>query len=91
MPSCQPRLPREPGTRATDGRRASRARTLVMRGDADNVVDPRNARLLADRIPDARLVTFPGLGHLLFWEDPGGFADAASSFLLAAHGPDQQP
>ena len=62
-----------------------------MHGDADTVVDPRNARLLADRIPDAWLVIFPGLGHLLFWEDPDGFADAASSFLLATDGRDQQP
>jgi len=59
-----------------------RARTLVLHGGADTVVDPRNGRLLADRIPGARLVTFPGLGHLLFWEDPDGFAEAVVSFLL---------
>ena len=59
-----------------------RARTLVLHGDADTVVDPRNGKLLADRIPGARLVTFPGLGHLLFWEDPGGFAAAVAPFLL---------
>jgi pimeloyl-ACP methyl ester carboxylesterase len=47
------------------------------------VVDPRNGRLLADRIPDARLVIFPELGHLLFWENPGGFSDAVTSFLVA--------
>jgi 3-oxoadipate enol-lactonase len=58
-----------------------RARTLVLHGDADTVVDPRNARLLAERIPNAQLVTFPDLGHLLFWEDPDGFADAVTSFL----------
>jgi pimeloyl-ACP methyl ester carboxylesterase len=63
-----------------------RARTLVVHGSADTVVDPRNAKLLADRIPGARLVIFPGLGHLLFWEDPGGFADAAASFLLETDG-----
>jgi pimeloyl-ACP methyl ester carboxylesterase len=57
------------------------ARTLVLHGGADTVVDPRNGRLLADRIPEARLVTFPELGHLLFWEDPDGFADAVASFL----------
>jgi pimeloyl-ACP methyl ester carboxylesterase len=69
-----------------------RARTLVMHGGADTVVDPRNAKLLADRIPDARLVTFPELGHLLFWEDPDGFADAAASFLLGLDGGrDRQP
>jgi hypothetical protein len=49
---------------------------------ADTVVDPRNGKLLADRIPGARLVTFPELGHLFFWEDPDGFADAVTSFLL---------
>ncbi len=59
------------------------ARTLVLQGAADTVVDPRNARLLADRIPGARLVMFPELGHLLFWDDPAGFAAAAVSFLLA--------
>jgi pimeloyl-ACP methyl ester carboxylesterase len=63
-----------------------RARTLVLQGGADTVVDPRNGRLLADRIPDARLVTFPELGHLLFWEDPDGFTDAVTSFLLAGRG-----
>jgi pimeloyl-ACP methyl ester carboxylesterase len=63
--------------------RRIRARTLILQGGTDTVVDPRNARLLAGRIPGAELVTFPELGHLLFWEDPGGFADAAASFLLA--------
>jgi pimeloyl-ACP methyl ester carboxylesterase len=60
-----------------------RARTLVLHGGADNIVDPRNAKLLAARIPGAQLVTFPDLGHLFFWEDPDAFADAAASFLLA--------
>jgi 3-oxoadipate enol-lactonase len=60
------------------------APTLILHGDADTVVDPRNGRLLAARIPDARLVTFPDLGHLLFWEDPAGFTAAVSSFLLAS-------
>ena len=68
-----------------------RARTLVLQGGADTVVDPRNGRLLADRIPDARLVTFPELGHLLFWEDPDLFAAAVSSFLLAGRGGQEVP
>ena len=45
-------------------------------------MDPRNASLLAERITGAQLVTFPGLGHLLFWEDPDGFAAVVTSFLL---------
>jgi 3-oxoadipate enol-lactonase len=72
------------GARYTGGLRQARiqARTLVVHGGADTVVDPRNGKLLADRIPGARLITFPELGHLLFWEDPDGFADAVTSFLL---------
>jgi 3-oxoadipate enol-lactonase len=57
------------------------ASTLVIYGDADTVVDPRNSKLLAGQIPDARLVVFPGLGHLFFWEDPATFADVVTSFL----------
>jgi pimeloyl-ACP methyl ester carboxylesterase len=68
------------------GQRRIRARTLVLHGGADTVVDPRNGKLLASRIAGARLVTFPGLGHLLFWEDPGGFAAAVTSFLLTPDG-----
>jgi 3-oxoadipate enol-lactonase len=68
-----------------------RARTLVLQGGADTVVDPRNGRLLADRIPDARLVTFPELGHLFFWEDPDGFTHAVTSFLLAGPGGQEVP
>ena len=58
-----------------------RARTLVLHGTADTVVDPRNGRLLASRIPGAQLVTFPGLGHVLCWQDPAGFAAVVSAFL----------
>jgi 3-oxoadipate enol-lactonase len=68
--------------------RRIQARTLVLHGTADRVVDPRNGKLLANRIPDARLVTFPDLGHLLFWDDPHGFADAVISFLRAQAKPD---
>ena len=60
-----------------------RARTLVLQGAADTVVDPRNGRLLASRIPGAQLVIFPELGHLLFWQEPDGFADVVTLFLLA--------
>jgi 3-oxoadipate enol-lactonase len=59
------------------------ARTLVMHGTADHVVDPRNARLLADRIPHAQLMLLPRLGHLFFWEAPDVFTDAVTRFALA--------
>ncbi len=66
--------------------RLIRARTLILHGTADRVVDPRNARLLASRITDAELMAFPGLGHLFFWEDPAGFASAVTSFLRGTDG-----
>jgi 3-oxoadipate enol-lactonase len=59
------------------------ALTLIMYGDADAVVDPRNSKLLSGRIPGSHVVVFPGLGHLFFWEEPARFAKAVTSFLLA--------
>jgi pimeloyl-ACP methyl ester carboxylesterase len=52
----------------------------VLHGTADTVVDPLNGRLLARRIPGAHPVTFPGLGHVLCWQDPAGFAAVVSTF-----------
>ena len=57
------------------------APTLVLHGTADNVVDHRNAELLAERIPNARLELFAGAGHLFFWEQPERFAEAVEGFL----------
>lgn len=38
--------------------------TLVVHGEADRMVPPANGALLAERIPDARLETWPEAGHL---------------------------
>jgi len=62
------------------------APTLVLHGDADRVVDPRNGELLARRIPRSQLVVLPGLGHLFFWEDPDTFVTAVTRFLLSSAG-----
>ena len=66
--------------------RRIRARTLILHGTADRVVDPRNAQVLAARISRADVVMLPGLGHLFFWEDPDAFAATVTSFLLGNHG-----
>jgi pimeloyl-ACP methyl ester carboxylesterase len=55
---------------------------LELQGAADTVVDPRNAKLLAGRIPGAQLVIFPELGHLLLWQEPDSIADVVTLFLL---------
>lgn len=67
------------GNRGRDTRIS--APTLVVHGEADRVVDPRNAEVLAERIPGARLAVVPARGHLLWWEDPDGFADIVTGFL----------
>jgi 3-oxoadipate enol-lactonase len=57
------------------------APTLVLHGDADRVVDVRNAGILADKIPGARVELFAGCGHLFFWEQPLRFAAVVGEFL----------
>ena len=41
-----------------------RAPTLVLHGDVDPLVPVENGRLLAERIPGATLVEYPGVGHI---------------------------
>ena len=60
------------------------ARTLVIHGTGDRVVDHRNAKLLADRIPNSELVLLPDLGHMFWWEDPESFVTQVSSFVEQA-------
>jgi 3-oxoadipate enol-lactonase len=71
------------GARYYGGSRQTRirARTLVLQGSDDTVVDPRNGPLLAQRIPGAELVLLPGLGHLFFWERPSALTDPVIAFL----------
>jgi pimeloyl-ACP methyl ester carboxylesterase len=57
------------------------APTLVIQGGADNVVDPRNAELLADLIPNSRVEVVPECGHLLVWEDSERVAELVTEFL----------
>lgn len=56
-------------------------RTLVVHGTADTVVDPRNADVLADLIPDTRVHLMRGAGHLCFWERPDEFVGVVEEFL----------
>jgi pimeloyl-ACP methyl ester carboxylesterase len=57
------------------------AQTLVLHGKEDNVVDHRNAQVLADRIPSARVEVFERVGHLFFWERPDDFVRIVEEFL----------
>jgi poly(3-hydroxyalkanoate) depolymerase len=55
--------------------------TLVVHGDADPIVPVANARILAARIPNARLVTVPGGGHLFLLTRPVAMAGLITEFL----------
>jgi pimeloyl-ACP methyl ester carboxylesterase len=46
------------------------APTLVVHGEQDLIVPPANGRLLADRIPGARLCVWPDAGHLYIIDEP---------------------
>jgi pimeloyl-ACP methyl ester carboxylesterase len=50
-----------------------RVPTTVMVGEADTLLPPRHSETIAARVPGARLVRFPGVGHLPMLEAPDAF------------------
>jgi len=60
--------------------------TLVISGDKDGVVPPENARLLTDAIPNSRLETISGAGHLVIIEAAESFNELVIEFLLDKSG-----
>jgi poly(3-hydroxyalkanoate) depolymerase len=60
-----------------------RAPTLVLSGGADRIVPPVNARILAARIPGARLEVVPGAGHLLLVDHAEHCGHSIADFLGA--------
>lgn len=58
-----------------------RCPTLVIGGEKDAVIGSTAARELAERIPGARLVTYPRWGHGVYEEEPG-FNRTVLEFLL---------
>ncbi|HEV3480040.1 MAG TPA: alpha/beta fold hydrolase [Gaiellaceae bacterium] len=55
--------------------------TLVIAGADDPATPPEHAELLAERIPDAKLVVFPGAAHLANVEQPRSFSGAVIDHL----------
>jgi pimeloyl-ACP methyl ester carboxylesterase len=55
--------------------------TLVLQGTGDNVVDPGNAQLLVELIPNARLELVPERGHLMVWQEAERVAPIVKEFL----------
>ena len=57
-----------------------------MAGEQDPTVPLRNARLLAARLPHARLHVVKGGGHLFLLDEPHNAAPAIRAFLDADKG-----
>ncbi|MBV8944285.1 MAG: alpha/beta fold hydrolase, partial [Solirubrobacterales bacterium] len=55
--------------------------TLVIGGENDPSVPLRNARVLAARIPNARLHVVNGGGHLFLLDEPENVAGVIAAFL----------
>ena len=55
--------------------------TLVIVGSEDRIARPEHARVMAERIPNARLVVLEGAGHVSNVEQPAAFNAALASFL----------
>ncbi len=58
---------------------------LVIAGADDQLKSPGWAAEIAARMPDARVVELPGVGHLPPLEAPDAFIEALREFLAAAH------
>lgn len=53
-----------------------RARTLLLWGEADRLIDPAYAEVFLREIPEAELVRVPEAGHMLPYEKPDAVIDA---------------
>jgi len=60
-----------------------RVPTLIVHGEADRIVDVESARHLAEHIPHATLSTYPGVGHMPFWEATERFDRELAAFAGA--------
>lgn len=56
-------------------------RTLLMRGESDGLITEAYLTHYAEALPDARVATIPGAGHLPQIEQPALFVDLTLAFL----------
>ena len=55
--------------------------TLVITGSEDELIPPENAKVMAQRIPVAQIISIDGGGHLFLIERPEAFNEAVIGFL----------
>lgn len=73
--------PRQPATAETF--KAIKAPTLVMHGDADTVIPLAAGKALAAAIPGAKLIVYPGVGHVPMEQIPDQSAADLEAFLAS--------
>ena len=62
------------------------APTLVIHGETDRLIPSENGRLIAGRIPGAKLVIIPNASHIFETDQPGAAHHAITDFLAAQRG-----
>jgi pimeloyl-ACP methyl ester carboxylesterase len=72
------------GFEAADRVSRIKASALVVTGSEDRVVPPESSKRLAEEIPNSRIVTLEGTGHLLFIEKAEEFNKIVLNFLHEA-------
>jgi pimeloyl-ACP methyl ester carboxylesterase len=60
--------------------------TLVIHGESDKLIPPANAKLIAERIPGAKLVLIPHASHIFETDQPAAAHQAVLEFLGTQHG-----
>ena len=60
-----------------------RCPTMVLTGDLDELIPPRNSALMAKLIPDAKLIVVPGGGHRVLWEATPTCVELIVEFLTS--------
>ncbi|MCF8058561.1 MAG: alpha/beta hydrolase [Bacteriovoracaceae bacterium] len=55
--------------------------TLIVTGDADRFVNPKNGEILHNRIPNSQFHTIPETDHLFFLEKPRQLGEIVKNFL----------
>ena len=69
------------GHAATDRLDGIKSPTLVITGDADLLIPPSSSDVLAEHIPNAKLVKIPGGSHGFNFETPDVFNREVLEFL----------
>ena len=70
----------QPNYRAEDLSRIPRP-VAIVQGEFDEFIRPEHAAYLAKTIPDARLITLPGVSHFAPWQDAEIFNNELLGFL----------